>query len=346
VNKSRRIFIIADITHKPAKMFLNQAPKLGKGLIRLGHDVRYFSYCSALMELSWFKSRTLARIFYKSAVDELLAGELAGYSPDIVFIALPRVLDAESVDKMRQAAPNAIFIGIDGDLWPDLRRERINVAKKLDILTATNEGDSLQAYRDAGVPKCVFMPNMCDPDTDHRYQVGRQWQTNILWTGLIRHDPKRYPGETMRYELVNRIAAMPDCSVYGCCGRPKVGGINYLYAISGAKIGLSINGDNNIPLYHSDRLTNYLACGTCVLAKRVPRSDLLFKDGRHLRYFDTIDEFFELAKWLLEHEDERKRIADAGMKWTHEQYNCVKIAGLLLDLSQNGTYVAPWTGAL
>jgi spore maturation protein CgeB len=116
----------------------------------------------------------------------------------------------------------------------------------------------------------------------------------------------------------------------------------YLYAISGAKIGLSINGDNDVRLYHSNRLTHYLAGGAFVLAKRVPDSDLLFKNEQHLRYFDTAEEFFELADWFLKHEDERKKIADAGMKWTHEQYNSVKIAGYILDLIGKGTYNAPW----
>ena len=79
------------------------------------------------------------------------------------------------------------------------------------------------------------------------------------------------------------------------------------------------------------------------LAKRVPDSDLLFKDKLHLRYFETAEEFFELADWYLKHEDERKKIADAGMKWTHEQFNCVKIAGYILDLIEKGAYKAPWT---
>jgi hypothetical protein len=189
------------------------------------------------------------------------------------------------------------------------------------------------------------MPNMCDPDIDHRYEVEDKWKSLILWTGLIIHDPKRYPGEQMRYEIISRLMQMTGCAVYGCCGKPNIGGIDYLYAISGAKIGLSINGDNNIRLYHSDRLTHYLSCGTFVLAKRVPDTDLLFKDGLHLRYFDTADEFIELAKWYLEHETERKKIADAGMSWTHEQYNCVKIAGFILDLVEKGKYLAPWNQA-
>jgi len=76
----------------------------------------------------------------------------------------------------------------------------------------------------------------------------------------------------------------------------------------------------------------------------MPDADLLFRDGQHLKYFDNnIDEFFELADWYLKHEAERRRIADAGMKWIHEQFNCVKIAGYILDLIEKGSYVAPWS---
>jgi len=89
-------------------------------------------------------------------------------------------------------------------------------------------------------------------------------------------------------------------------------------------------------------LTHYLACGTLVLAKRVPGSDLLFKDGVHLRYFDTVEEFFDLAKWYLSHEAERKRVADAGMQHAHTEFNCEKMAKYMLDLIETGTYDAPW----
>ncbi len=71
-------------------------------------------------------------------------------------------------------------------------------------------------------------------------------------------------------------------------------------------------------------------------------SDLFFKDRLHLRYFDAADEFFELADWFLKHEEERRKIADTGMNWVHKQFNCVKIAGYILELIEKGTYLAPW----
>jgi len=337
--------MVSDLRFDAVQMFKNNPHKFAKGFTRLGHDVRQFSYYEKVLGLSLFNNRALAHLFAKKKTDALLAEALKNYEPDIIFISFIRMLDAESVEKLRKAAPDAVLVGFDGDAWPELRPGRIDIAKKLDILLATNDGIYLQTYRDAGVKSCAFLPNCCDPDIDHRYEVEDKWKKDILWSGLIVHDTKRYPGERMRYEIINRLAKMPNCSVFGCCGKPKIGGMDYLYAISGAKIGLSINGENNVRLYHSDRLTHYLACGTFVLAKRVPDSDLLFKEGVHLKYFETAEEFFELSDWYLRHDNERKKIACMGSKWVHEQFNCVKIAGYILDIVEKGKYSAPWNHA-
>lgn len=342
--EAKRIFLISDIKYKSIKTFVDQIPKLAKGFVRLGNDVRLFSYCSALSEASPVRSKTFSRLFYKSRVDNLLANQIENYKPHIVYINFARVLDADTIKLIRQAAPDAVFIGVDGDPWPKLQKNRIETAKELDIVTATNDGRFLQDYRDAGVPHCTFMPNICDPDTDHRYKIAEKWKTDILWTGKGKHGADST--ETLREELVNELVRRDNCTLYGCCGRPKIGGINYLYAISGARIGVNVNAVNSVRLYHSDRLTHYLSCGTFVLAKRVPDTDILFQDGVHLKYFDSIDEFFELADWYLDHEAERKKIADAGMQLAHTDFNCETIAKHMLDLIATGTYDAPWAEIL
>lgn len=339
--KAKRILIIADINYNPVKMPLNQMPKLAKGFIRLGNDARIISYGGLLNELSPFRSRLLSQFLYKKKTDEIIAKYAKNYKPDFIYIGFPRSMDAETIDRIKEVVPMAKMIGLDGDPWPTLQKDnRIEIAKKIDILTITNDGKFLQDYLDAGVKQCVFMPNMCDPDIDRRYEVGPEWKTDILWTGAAKHHADS--SETLREEIVNKLAQRENCSIYGCIGYPKIGGQNYLYAISGAKIGVNVNAVNTIKLYHSDRLTHYLACGTFVLAKRVPDTDLLFKDGIHIKYFDSAEEFFELADWYLSHEPERKKIADAGMQHIHAEFNSTKIAGYILELIEKGNYRSPW----
>ncbi|MBN2180323.1 MAG: glycosyltransferase family 1 protein [Sedimentisphaerales bacterium] len=340
MNKAKRICIITDLSNKPIKMFSDQTLKLAKGFIRLGHDVRFFSYCDALSQISPFKSKTFSEFFYKKRVDEVLAEQLKNYQPDIVYINFARALNADTIIRARQSVPNAVFIGSDGDPWPKLQKNRIETAKELDILTATNDGQWLQDYRDAGVPLCIFLPNLCDPDIDHRYDVEEKWKTDILWIGKLHHHADT--SETFREELVKKLATRENSSLYGCFGRPTIGGLDFLYAISGARIGVNVNAYRPVKFCHSDRITRYMACGTFVMARRFPGADLLYKDGEHIKYFDEIKEFFELSDWYLGHEDQRKKIADAGMKRIHEQFNCVKIAGYIIELAEKGEYKAPW----
>lgn len=340
MQEAMRIFFVNDTKDLDDRMLYADLRKRTKGFIRLGHDTQVFSYNTAFRLLSPFKSQSLSARFYKRRVDDLLVRQIGKYCPDVVHVAFAKHLDVETVIRMREAASGAFFLGLDVDLWPELHQNRIEAAKELDILLTTYDGRGIHAYRQAGV-HCVFMPNMCDPDIEHRYDVAEKWKSDILFTGRLRH--KNYPTEEWRAELVHKISERANGAVYGSCGRPFLGGIEYFYAISGAKIGLSINAANDIRLYHSDRFTHYLACGTLVLAKRVPDSDRLCEEGKHLRYFDTVEEFFDLADWYLHHEDERARIADAGMRRAHTEFNCERMAKYILDVVETGAYSAPWT---
>ncbi|MFC1780901.1 glycosyltransferase [Planctomycetota bacterium] len=336
----KRILLIAD-SKNLVKVFLTPISKLQKGFLRLGHDVRIFDYSGTLAQFSPLKSRTISALIYKSKVDQALAKYIRTYKPHIILLSFAKHLNADSIRSIRAEVPTATIIAMDFDAWPKLHTGRLDTAKEVDIVIATNDGEYLNEYCRIGVPLCAFMPNTCDPDTDKRYTVDPKWHSDLLWTGTSKH--KAANPDPLREKLVERLAEMDNCMLYGCCGYRKIGGLDYFYAISGAKIGIHANADNSIRLYHSDRFTHYMACGTFVLAKRIPDTELLANDKKHVCYFDEIEEFFDLAKWYLSHEQHRKKIADSGMAWAHEQFNCKKIAGHILDLIEKGTYKANWT---
>jgi len=339
-SRSRRILVIGSLARNHKKIFLSQRRRLSKGLIRLGHDVAAFDYRSALLETSPIKNKVISKRLYKPRVDQLLTEYVRSYEPHIIIVGFPKEFGLDSVDHLRRAAPAATLLGIDDDPWPDRHSNRISVGAKLDIVIATNNGEFLELYRQAGTPLCSFLPNMCDPDLEHHYPVDDTWRSDLLWTGKTGHSDTR--SDPLREKIIANLIGRKSARVYGCLGRPRISGIDHLRAIAGTRIGVSINAVNNVPLYHSDRLTQYAACGAFVLAKRVPETDLLFKDRVHLRYFDSAEEFSELADWYLEHEDERRRIAAAGMERAHTEFNCQRMAGYLLDLVETGRYSAPW----
>lgn len=340
MRKSKRILIVEDMKEFTDKFLLSGIRKQVKGFIRLGHDVHRFDYGGAFWHLEPVKSRILSRKWIKRQVDELLAKQLKTYNPDIIQISFANFLDVDTIAQIRQAAPDAFLYGFDGDPWPEYQTNRVEIGSKLDLMLATNDGKWLDIYRQTGV-RAVFMPNPCDPDYEYRYDVAERWKTDILFTGKTK-ESRKYPTDPLRFQMIEKLSGMSNCTFYGCLGHPRIGGIDYQYAISGARIALSINAVNDVSLYHSDRLTHYLASGCFVLAKRVPDSDLLFEDGVHLKYFDTADEFFEIVEWYLKHEDERIKIANAGMERAHAEFNGKKIAQHTLDIIDDGDYDAPW----
>jgi len=338
--KANRIFIIADFNDCSPKSVRVERRRWVKGFIRLGHDVQRFSYRNIMRQCSPFPGRRIAKYFAREKTNSLLIEQIRQYYPDIVFVYSIKDLDERTIVTIREAAPGAILIGRDADPFPEQKPDRLQVCRHLDIMVPSSGGRFLKTYKECGVPLCAFIPCPCDPDIQHPYDVGDKWRSDIIFTGSAEHS--KLPREDERYEIVKKLVKMPNARVYGCFGKPTVDGIEAFYAISGAKIALSINIVNDVRLYHSDRLVNCLSCGTFVLAKRVPDTDLLFKDGVHLRYFDTVEEFFELADWYLKHEQEREKIAKAGMERAHSDFNCVKIAQYVLDIIEKGSCDAPW----
>lgn len=344
MSKAKRIFIIANFRDESPQSIHIERRRWSKGFIRLGHDIQQFSYKNIMKQLSFIRSKTLVRRFGKKHADRALIRQVKHYHPNIVLILTMKHLGAETVTGMRGVAPNAVFVGRDVDWFPETHEDRIAIAKKMDIVIATNAGKFLMAYKNAGVSCCAFIPCPCDPDIQRPYEVDERFKTDIIFTGRTGYNTHKCDQE--RYYILQRLSNMPNARVYGCFGNPKVEGIDCFHAISGAKIALSINAVNNVRLYHSDRLVNCLSCGTFVLAKWVPDSDLLFEDIVHLRYFDTAEEFFDLTDYYLKHEQEREEIAMAGMQRAHKEFNCMKMAQHVLDLIEKGHYDAPWAKVL
>lgn len=339
---SKRIFMIGDFKDDTPTSISIERRHWYKGFVRAGYDVQRFSYLNILRQFSLFGSKSIAKKFAHKKTEALLLSQVKSYQPDIVMVLIMKDIRPEIIDDIRRLAPDAHVIGRDVDWLPQNNPERTAIARKMDSLIATNAGQWLQYYKDLGVPRCAFMPCPCDPDIQRPYPQDASLQTDIIFTGKTIHGKYRDLADPDREAILTRLQTMPNASLYGLDGSGRIQGVAAYRAVSNAKIALSINAVNDVPLYHSDRFFNYVSCGTLTLAKRVPDTDLLFADQKHVRYFDSADEFFELANWYLKHDDERKAIAHAGMEHAHREFNCSRIAQLTLDLIENGSYESSW----
>jgi len=340
-----KILLLADFRSDSSRFMLNNSRMFSKGFVRNGHDVMEFNYRRELLQLSPFGSRKWAVKFAKKKTDQHLVHLARHYQPDLIFITAFKLLDHQTVESLREAAPQAVTMCWYGDPPRGIDNSVTAIAKRCDWFLATSGGQLLQEYKQMGIPHCAFIPNPSDKDIEYPADnVPAQWKSSLLFTGkLTHHRPDVDPERT---KLIEYLAENKGMTLWGCLGRPEVRGADYLHALWGADMILSINICNDVRFYHSDRLIHALACGGLVLAKRVPDTDLLFEHEKHLCYFDTMEQCLELVDHYTRDDQARKKIADAGMNRAYQSFSCEKLAAHVIELAQTGTYQESWAEIL
>lgn len=341
-----RLLCISDFRGDDPRALLNCPRKYCKGFVCNGHDVLPFSYREMMFQLSPLPGKTLSAMLGKRKADQSLWSLARHYRPDMVFLAFYRFLDGETMARLKDIVPNAVIVGWYGDMYPGLDPRVKPVLGYLDWFLATSGGVTLQRYKQAGVPHVAFMPNPCDPAIECPGRVEPRWQSRLLFTGKVQHG--RGGQDPLRAELIEHLVGHHGMTVYGDrrVGRGAVLGEDYLNAIRGAEIALSINAYNDVRYYHSDRLIQYLACGAFALVKRVPDSEALFADGEDVCYFDSLEECVALVQRYQQDRSERERIARAGMRRAHEGFHCQRLCRDIVQLIETGEYAEPWVEVL
>ncbi len=339
-----KILFVSNFRSETTRAILCNARRFLKGFLRNGHDVMPFDYPAALQRASLIRKKSWASRFARRKADRALEAVASEFNPDLVYFSAIGCLTAETVQHVRLAAPNAIYVCRFSDMRAHADPHMMTVAQHCDWLVATNCGQFLREAKEGGIANCAFLPNPSDPDIEGPRDVSPQWRSNVLFTGKLQH--KLAGQDSTRRELVQSLAEKGKLTVWGCLGKPSVRSRDYLNAICGAKIGLSINAFNDVDRYHSDRFTHYLSNGAFVLAKYVPGSELLFEHDKHLCYFRTNEECLELIDRLLADNKRRLKIAAAGMERMHRDFNSTKLARHLVELATTGSYSETWAQIL
>lgn len=103
-------------------------------------------------------------------------------------------------------------------------------------------------------------------------------------------------------------------------------------AFKASKINLNINlkiSQSGVPL----RVMDILGCGGFLLSSYQPEVAEYFENGKEVVLYESIDDAFDKAKWYIEHEDERTKIAMAGHKKVVQCFSYEKQISAMLDVA-------------
>lgn len=192
-----------------------------------------------------------------------------------------------------------VYIASDTHLG---REYRFNKAKKFDLayfnqLSAANEFEH----------SCKWLPHAAEPQAYPKIDIIKKY--DVCFIGHVQETPN-YNGFT-RVEALDRLFAEFPNFYYGS-RHPGFPGKNMFedaakkFSQSKIVFNISIKDDINMRVFET------LSTGSFLLTNEIPDLDVLFKDGKHLVTYKTLDEMVEKARYYLKHESAREKIAKAG----------------------------------
>lgn len=199
-----------------------------------------------------------------------------------------------------------------------------------------------------GIKGTRWLPMACDPEIHRRVDVPaadrRKFGSDIVFVGSY------YPH---RAEALQGLAEFqpgiwgpgweelpPDSPL-----RPFLRGAHtapetWIRAYAASKIVLSVHYRDlhkRFPVHQaSPRVFEAMACGAFVLTDRQKDVLALFKDGEHLVTFADVQDLRAKVGYYLQHPDERRRIAEAGMREVQDKHTYIhRVRDLLVHIGQS-----------
>lgn len=180
------------------------------------------------------------------------------------------------------------------------REYRMNKAKKFDY-AFFNQKDAADEFG------TLWLPHAAEPQAYPKIEIVKKWDVGFV--GHVQETPN-YNGFT-RVDALDRLfkefpsfywgsrhPGFPDKNLFEDAAKK--------FSQSKIVFNISIKDDVNMRVFET------LSTGSFLLTNYLPTLGDLFEDGKHLVMYKTLDEMVEKAKYYLEHEEEREKIAQAG----------------------------------
>lgn len=190
-----------------------------------------------------------------------------------------------------------IYVASDTHLG---REYRMNKAKQFDY-AFFNQKDAADEFGG------VWLPHAAEPQAYPKIDIIKKY--DVCFVGHVQETPN-YNGFS-RIEALDRLFKEFPNFYYGS-RHPAFPNKNLFedaakkFSLSKIVFNISIKDDINMRVFET------LSTGSFLLTNWIPTLGDLFEDGKHLVTYKSLDEMVEKAKYYLEHEEEREKIAQAG----------------------------------
>ena len=172
---------------------------------------------------------------------------------------------------------------------------RLARAKESDIVFVAQK-DAVERFKADGVPNPIWLPHAVEPQAYPPFNLAAKTY-DVAFVGHVSSDN--------RIEMLDRAFREFSNFFYGQRLFEEAA-----RKYNEAKVCLNIAMKDDVNM----RCFEVMGCGGFLLTDKIPSIQELFVDGVHCVLYDGLDDMVEKAKYYLEHEEAREKIAKAGQQ--------------------------------
>ncbi len=331
-----RVLHVGNFGSRAKGAFLHSvAPKLSRGLIRLGHQVVDFADRDVARAGTLFHARKLGGAHANRALVRL-AHDMR---PDLLLLGHADTISAGTIAALRRAHPSMRVLqwNVDPVFEPD------NIARlrsKLDVVDATlvsTAGEALAPLRRPGMA-LGFIPNPVDASIESgRADLASHLPHDLFFACGHPARPLRtlcgqeWDMDAFFARLAQAVPGLRTC-LAGLSGYPHLAGAPYQDALASCAAGLNASRRNDALLYTSDRLAHMIGNGQAILIDRATGYDRLFTPDQMV-FFTGFDELASLVRRLAAEPAWRRAVAQSGRARYHALFNETVVAAYVVDVA-------------
>lgn len=317
-----RILIVA---HFKPTMAYGIMQKLMHGFVRLGHQVQLFDDRKLARGATLFQSRKWGIL----PVNRQLVAACRAFAPDLLLLGHCEMIWNATLQEIRAALPD-IRIAYRNVDWlqaaenvADIRR-RVGV---VDWIFSTSAGEALGQFQGTST-RVTHIPNPVDAAIDTGRAFARADQPHDVFYaigGVYKGDP--------RPDFLRQLqTACPDVrfDLHGMFGRPNLFGTAYMMRLGDCKIGLNYSRRNDLYLYSSDRMAQYLGNGLLTCIDRATAFGELFSEDE-LLFYSTTEELADRLRFFASNDAARQVQAERGWRKAHQAFASETVAQYMLE---------------
>jgi hypothetical protein len=311
------------------------APKLSRGLTRLGHHVVDFADRDIARAGTPFGHRKLGLF----AVNLALRRLVNTMEPDLLLLGHADTIHPRLIARLRREHKSMRVLQWNVDPPFDAQNWR-RVQDKLPVVDATlvaTAGEYLHPLRRPGM-RLGFMPNpvdVCIETGDAHRQAALPYDI-FFACGHHARPRRRFCGQD--WDMAAFFAGLSRDIIglrprlAGFTGHPHLRGHAYQEALSSTAIGLNVSERNDLLLYSSDRLAHMAGNGQAILIDRATGYDRIFANDT-MAFFTTLDELTAHVRRLLADPAERQAMAARGHARYHALFGETQVARYIVDVA-------------